>query len=219
MADRALRYRTSPLEEWYPGPKPPLPPPRRYMLDRMEGQEPGYPFRTNIPPRARAGRDVEDARFWLRIVAPVAFAAGYGDDDQDERKTLMWSCRLLGLPWGEITKAINDCRRFGFDAAAAVWAERMRPVDGRYVGHVYTAQADGYPEVVKVGFSTQPEKRVKALSRLHGVKIGLVSYTPGTILHEWALHQLLRHSVAPEWYRAHAVPAWLLGREAVRETA
>lgn len=193
--------------------------PSRFVVVRTEGQEPGYPFRASIPPRKGAGRDLHDATCWLRIVAPVAFAAGYGDDDQDERRTLMWACRLLGLPWGEVTKAINDCRRFGFEVSADAWAARMRPVDDRYVGFVYAAQAAGYPEVIKVGFSTQPEKRMKALSRRYGVKINLISCVPGTILHEWALHRLLPYSVASEWYRARAVPVWLLGKEKVREAA
>lgn len=191
----------------------------KFQVCPSPGREPGYPFRDKIPPRRGAGCDVAEARHWLQIVAPVAFAAGYGDDEPEERKTLMWSCRLLGLSWGEVHKAISDCRAFGYEVSADVWAARMRPVDGRYVGYVYSAMAEGYPQVAKVGFSTQPEKRMKALSRNHGVRINLVHAMPGTILHEWALHQLIPFSVAPEWYRTHAVPAWLLGNATKQEAA
>jgi hypothetical protein len=164
------------------------------------------------------GRAVRDAADWLRIVAPLAHVCDYGDYQPEKRKTLMWSCRLLGLTWGDVHKAINDCRTYGDAASALAWARFMRPLDERYVGFIYSARAVSEPSVTKIGFSTRPERRMKELSRLYGVEIRLVRALPGTILHEWALHRNTPFSVASEWYRTHAVPAWLAGT-AVAEAA
>lgn len=160
-------------------------------------------------PSSGQGVSIEEALRWLKICAPAAYSAGYGDDEPEERKTLMWACRLLGLGWGDVHKAIGDCRSFGFEKAAEAWARWMKPVDDRYVGFVYTAYAKSDRQVVKVGFSLNPEKRMKALSRECGEEVVLLSATPATILHEWALHQLIRFQVKSEWYRAEHVPGWL----------
>lgn len=178
---------------------------------------PRFPEYKTIKPGV--GRPIPDAAMWFRTVAPLAAVSGYGDDELEERKTLMWACRLLGLSWGDVHKAINDCRAFGDATAALAWARFMRPLDERYVGFIYSARAVGEPSVIKIGFSTRPEKRMKELSRIYGVEIRLVRTLPGTILHEWALHQNTPFSVASEWYRTSAVPSWLAGGVTVAEAA
>lgn len=195
-------------------------PRRAYQLATNGMDHPAGPrFPEHRTIRPGVGRTVPEAALWLRTVAPLAVAAEYGDDDPGERKTLMWACRLLGLSWGDVHKAINDCRRFGDAAAALAWARFMRPLDERYVGFIYSARAAKEPGVTKIGFSTRPEKRMKELSRIYGLEIRLVCALPGTILHEWALHQNTPFSVAPEWYRTSAVPFWLAGATIEAEAA
>lgn len=195
-------------------------PRRSYQLamhGRLQPAGPRFPEHRTIRPGV--GRTIPEAALWFRTVAPLAVAAEYGDDEPEERKTLMWACRLLGLSWGDVHKAINDCRTFGDATAALAWARFMSPLDERYVGFIYSAQATGERGVTKIGFSTRPEKRMKELSRIYGVEIRLVRTLPGTILHEWTLHQNTPSSVASEWYRTDAVPSWLAGSVSEAEAA
>lgn len=126
------------------------------------------------------------------------------------RRSFMLACRILGLPWSHIEKAVSDVRLHGLDVASRAWATYLGPTDQRIVGKVYVAATASRPDIIKIGFSKNPEKRAKSLSRQHGVAIDVIHDEGGTMLHEWAIHQLLfRSSVAPEWYSASKVPAWL----------
>ena len=136
-------------------------------------------------------------------------------DDQEGRRSFMLACRILGLPWAHIEKAIADVGNFGIAEAARAWALYLGPTDQRIVGKVYVAATSARPGVIKIGFSKNPTARAKSLSRQHGTPIDIIHDEAGTMLHEWAIHQLLhRVSIAPEWYRANGLPRWLFPVEA-----
>lgn len=142
--------------------------------------------------------------------ALVTAANLQGFDDHEGRRSFMLACRILGLPWAHVEKAIADVANFGVSEAAEAWALYLGPTDQKIVGKVYVACSSTRPDIFKIGFSQNPVKRAKSLSRIHGVPIDIIHDEASTMLHEWAIHQLLhRASVAPEWYRADAVPSWL----------
>lgn len=154
----------------------------------------------------------EEAAFWLEICGRLCRIGGADDFDHHTRRGYTIACRLLGLSWNDCQKAIGDVRQIGGAASAPYWSGRMAKADPRFVGHVYSAHVLDNPSVVKIGFSCTPEKRMKSLSRQHGHMV-LDVVLQGTMLHEWALHQLICKPVAPEWYPAKEIPEWLLPAE------
>lgn len=173
------------------------------------------------PCRKGTGRDVsiDDAATWLEVCSRLCRAGGADDSWPDDRKGYTISCRLTGLGWNDVQKAIGDTSVLGPVEAAAHWAGNMKPADRRVVGYVYSAHTQQHPNVIKIGFSCTPEKRMRALSRQYGVPIQLGRCIAGTMLHEWAIHQILRKQVAPEWYAADNVPDWLKPPLLKREAA
>lgn len=167
----------------------------------------------------RAGIPQAEAGLLLELCARLCHVGYANDGWADERKGYTISCRLTGLGWADTQKAIADTCVVGPDSAAVHWAEFMGPSDQRVIGYVYSAHSPAHPSVVKIGFSQTPEKRMKSLSRLHGVEINLGTCHEATMLHEWAIHQILRKQVAPEWYRAADVPAWLMPADLRRGAA
>lgn len=164
------------------------------------------------PPFARRGFgevNSEEAGFWLGICAALTGPARDGHDSF-LRKGFTAACRLTGIGWTYISKAIYDVRFFGAEAAGNAWALYMRPADERCIGEIYVAHAVGQPDVVKVGFSTQIEKRLATLTRQEGRKVVLDNLVPGTLLHEWALHAQIPGAVKSEWYPRENIPSWLL---------
>jgi hypothetical protein len=142
--------------------------------------------------------------------ALVAAANLQGIDDHEGRRSFMLACRLLGLSWSHVEKAIADVVNFGVADAADAWARYLGPSDKKIVGKVYVAVAGARPGIVKIGFSKNPTARAKSLTRQHSTPIDIIHDENGTMLHEWAIHQLLhRASVSPEWYRAAEIPSWL----------
>ena len=138
----------------------------------------------------------QDAFDVLEIIGPLCAFGGsdvYGD--YTDRRGLTIACRLTGLRWDHIQKAVGDVCNFGAKTAANAWFEYMKPKDFRVCGFLYVARlrAGG----IKIGFSTNP------FSRINKMKGGasLISIFPATMLHEWALHQILRrYSIASEVY-------------------
>lgn len=174
---------------------------------------PGPRFAKVNPYSEQAQFSVATSRAYslLEEVATLVRAANIqGCDDAEGRRSYMLACRILGLSWVSIHKAVADVSNYGVTDAAKAWARYLGPTDKRIVGQVYVAVCDGRPDIIKIGFSQNPAKRAKALTRQQGSIVEIIHEEGGTMLHEWAIHQFLfLSSVAPEWYRASEVPAWL----------
>lgn len=166
----------------------------------------------SLGPRRREangdGVSVSDAAYWLELCAILARPAD--DFDHDTRRGWTIACRLTGLSWADVQSALTDTRHSGAHAAANAWAPHMKCPDARCIGRLYSAHAIGRPDPIKVGFSTNVEKRMKALSRLEGCEVVSVCHLPATMLHEWGMHMQLLHPVKSEWYPRKQIPAWLL---------
>lgn len=158
--------------------------------------------------------DAAEANF--RIVSPmINVVLEIGWEDNSENRALTLACRLLGLPWLYVRKALADARIYDAKSAAEVWAPQMKETDARCVGKIYVAKADDHPTIIKIGFSTQVPIRVRQLSKQVGSNVRLLNSFPATQIHEYALHQCLgRRRIASEWYPHDVVPSWLAGGEA-----
>lgn len=178
-----------------------------------------YDFARQFGPRSQPsplsiGIEEDDAAFWLTLCEILCRPAD--DFDSDYRRGWTIACRLTGLGWSHIRQSLVDKRYSSAFEAAKLWRHHMSPYDHRYVGFVYIAKATKYPDLVKIGFSRNPEKRMKSLSRQNGFEMTLVSSRAGTMLHEWALHMTLypgRKMPAPEMYPIEQVCSWLLPKE------
>lgn len=176
-----------------------------------------YPDESIVPhpplyhPKAN-GVDVADAEYWLDHCARLS--GRMSDFDHQTRRGYTISCRLLGLGWDGVQRAIGATRTSGVVPAAGVWASYLSPPDSRFIGHVYVARHEYDRGERKVGFSTNLAKRMKSLSRSEGEPVVLVNAMPGTMLIEWALHCELGFTIRPdksEWYAAGSLPVWLVG--------
>lgn len=76
------------------------------------------------------------------------------------------------------------------------------PLLGSVVGHVYLARRPSEPRLVKVGFSTDIERRERELS-IGGPGLRIFKTFLGTMLDEHVVHCDRRHlRVEGEWFRA-----------------
>lgn len=160
-------------------------------------------------PRRLTGEGVstDHAEKWLGICETLCRAAD--DFDHETRRGWVIACRLLGLGWTDVQSALSDTALFGAETAARHWAPYMGSVDARFLGVVYTAEAVGRPGTIKVGFSTDPNRRMVELRRTQHAHVRLLSTRPATMLHEWALHQSINRQVEPEWYPVNELPSFL----------
>lgn len=79
--------------------------------------------------------------------------------------------------------------------------ECVAPDVASICGYVYRACSDDLPGRIKIGFSANPEARVRKLSRIYRRPIKLIDYVPGTMLDEHAEHCLLRAvRIEGEWF-------------------
>lgn len=173
--------------------------------DRKVG--PGHAPYSWIP-----GVSPEEAAENLRLIVPtldVAIAIGW--DERREARSIALAGRVSGLLGHDVRRAAADIRACGYIVAGQAWAPHMRPADERCIGYVYSARADEHPTIVKIGFSTRVDERVKELSRQIGSPVRLITCFPATQLHEHAIHQCLgRRRIGSEWYPRSIVPDWLL---------
>jgi hypothetical protein len=182
----------------------PLSPPGRPHFPRIEHYRKAY----DTAPADAAARLAH-----VRAVVDALPMFARGDDEWEGRRTHSIACRLLGIGWTYIFKAIQDTRDFGADVAGAAWCKDMRPADQRVVGSIYLAAAEADPDLIKVGFSTNPQKRAKSLSREAGSHCSLIATFRATMLDEWAIHcALIRKAVFTEWYRRADLPPDLVSR-------
>ena len=75
------------------------------------------------------------------------------------------------------------------------------------VGEVYTVQNPEFPGVIKLGFSTNLERRVKQLEAEHKVSLEIVSRQVGTYLDEFICHRSIgARWLAREWFGSEENP-------------
>ena len=154
----------------------------------------------------------------LSVVSPDEAASRFGDiprllilgkadcssmSDWSERRGFTIACMLTGLSWAEIEYAMTHCRSFGCTETAKLWCQFMGLANERANGFLYAGNCqDGS---VKIGFSTNPARRAKRLG------LDLFHSEPATMLHEWAIHEiLLKFRIAPETYRREAFLRFLI---------
>lgn len=157
-----------------------------------------------------AGIGVKAAREVLDICGRLTWAGKASEDFSDDRMGFTIACRLTGLSWQDIQKAMGDVRHYGPERSALAWAAYMAEPDSRIIGHVYSAHSPEISGLVKVGFSRNPEKRMRSLTRQHQCQVILGRVFAGTMLHEWALHQILFRTPIPEWHPVDDIPHWLM---------
>ena len=189
---------------------------RPYYQERMIQKASRSPFPlspSSLGPRTArerhdGGVSVDTAAFLLQLAAKLCGTTRMSDFDDDGRRPVTAACRLLGLPWSETERAVSQARRAApIEEVAQRWNHFMRGPDPRVLGFVYSARCAAVPGLVKVGFSTKPNKRMKSLARVTGLPCELIHAQPGTLLHEVALHDIIPGAVYPEWYPATAVQA------------
>jgi len=159
--------------------------------------------------RTKDGLSVGEATGMLDLCSKLTWAGGASADFPEERRGFTLACRLTGLKWDEVQYACHQTRRFGPIKTSLFWAPFMSGPDERIVGFVYSATSQAMPGLTKIGFSRNPEKRMRSLSREIGAEVTLEAYLPGTMLHEWALHQIIFRQPVSEWHPADDVPGWL----------
>lgn len=168
-------------------------------------------FEHLFPPRDTAPGDGFERLSYVRSAIDRMPSFARDDDEWEGRRTYSLACRLTGLAWGRIFKALNDTRIYGALAAGAAWCRDMRPIDRRVVGFMYSAFGEAEPDLIKVGFTTKPEQRAKGLRREAGSRVTMIHTIPATMLDEWAFHCLGRSvAVKSEWYRRADLPSWIL---------
>lgn len=75
---------------------------------------------------------------------------------------------------------------------------RKRPVN-QTLGYIYFISAKNGP--VKIGFSTNPEQRLRTISKHHAETMMLLAVTPGTMETEFELHQRwAKQRIRGEWF-------------------
>lgn len=110
---------------------------------------------------------------------------------------LGFAAKLLGVPL-DIAKSYI-CRAKRETAAASLehyygrgltgaWP-RIGPLDESLLGYVYFARCVEAPHVIKIGFSREPEKRLKRVEKIYGTKIDLFGSYPGAELAEELEHK------------------------------
>lgn len=163
---------------------------------------------SRLPKRPRGnGVPVSGAAHWLEVCQILCRSAD--DFDQETRRGFVIACRLLGLGWSGVHSALSDTYSYGPALSAQAWAPFLSEPDERFVGFVYTAEAPARPDIVKVGFSGDPDRRMGELTRIEHSPVRLLSTRPGTMLHEWSLHHLILRPVQPEWYPVAELPSFL----------
>lgn len=159
--------------------------------------------------RIKDGLSVREAAPMLDLCSKLTWAGSASGDFPEDRRGFTLACRLTGLKWDEVQFACHQTRRFGPNKTSLYWAPFMSGPDERIVGFVYSATSQAMPGLTKIGFSRNPVKRMRSLSREIGAEVTLEACVQGTMLHEWALHQIIFRQPASEWHPTEDVPIWL----------
>ncbi len=110
--------------------------------------------------------------------------------------------RALGLPLEEARYWLQIAQVAGPSALIP----RVRAINARDAGYVYIAQDVTRSDIVKIGFTRDPEARRKRLNALCRADIRILSATPGIMLDEHAQHCRFHSArMFGEWFQASAV--------------
>lgn len=129
-----------------------------------------------------------DAR-WRHVLTPLLpFATDRSGTLMD--RACMAGARLLGRKLSGVKFNVQQAaKKGGVDRYLAhrqrlFGAELYRALPDDEFGFVYRATVRDYPHIIKIGFSHDPEKRMKGLRSSTGLAHDLVSYQPGTYFDE-----------------------------------
>lgn len=124
------------------------------------------------------------------------------------QRAVVAASELLGISTETAFHRIKTWNRRGSFAGAikalswlpgTVWP--VDPLTAAQVGYVYGMQAVDFTGIVKVGFSLDPERRLRDLQSAHKINLELVTAVPGTYVDESIIHHAMRlHSLANEWF-------------------
>lgn len=117
------------------------------------------------------------------------------------------AARMLGVKCDTVRhRAAVWAKRDSYEAACA-WRDGVGtawpvpPLPQAAVGRVYLVAASEFPGLYKVGFSSQPAKRVKKLRQTYGTDMELLWSWPATWLDEHLAHVALADfRMANEWF-------------------
>lgn len=108
---------------------------------------------------------------------------------------------ILGVEY-VVGKRILQLADAGRADLALPW---VGPLDAGLVGHVYWARSERFPNLVKIGFSTDVPKRIAVLSQKYRAPMEVVRTKEGTMLDEHAEHcRLAECRQFGEWFKEAA---------------
>ncbi|MDZ7711739.1 MAG: GIY-YIG nuclease family protein [Rhodovibrio sp.] len=153
-----------------------------------------------------------DLRARLYHCALGRVASNASDDQEEERRAKTAICRILRAPWAYADKIVTAVEQTGVDAALREWGGLITKPDSRVFGSLYFARCEARPTLVKIGFSQNPTKRAKSLTRQVGARTTIEGCCPATHLTELAIHECFYTEHVrgcAEWYPAQSVPEFL----------
>lgn len=122
---------------------------------------------------------------------------------------------IWGCPVPAVRHRVEAVAKHGSLSAYLAWLDKPpsigRPRFGRLpvsaVGYVYKARVRDFPHIIKIGFSSNPKRRMGTLRTESLLHHDLEEFTPGTLLDESIQH--LEHrawSLDREWFLDIAKP-------------
>lgn len=128
-----------------------------------------------------------------------------GDRSHFACKAFKKAGEFLGIDDQEARRRIHHTVKHGYKG----WA--VPQIHRQMFGFVYVCSPDGYPNVLKVGFSTDLPARLASLSAEAGQCMSIISSSPGTMVHEAVAHrEAANRRIFGEWFYADASGSFLL---------
>ncbi len=158
--------------------------------------------------------DAEIAALRQRLMSPAArYAAccvAIGSPPPLRRDRKVWwrgvmACsKLLGCTGDQAALIMG---RVGRDQRTDFLAFISAECPEKAVGEVYTVQNPDFPGVIKLGFSSNVERRIKQLEAEHKVPLEIVTRQVGTYLDEYLCHRSIgARWLAKEWFGSEENP-------------
>ncbi|MGW9332700.1 GIY-YIG nuclease family protein [Bosea sp. NPDC055594] len=130
-----------------------------------------------------------------------------------DQRTLPVCDRIAGVNRGCAESRLRRLIQLGYDAAEADAAQRLSvngkpffaagPLEAWHIGHVYFARLNGYPHIVKVGFSRRVRDRLDDIESKckHPLSVRQGELFVGTMADEHMRHRNWRSSrISGEWF-------------------
>lgn len=151
-----------------------------------------------------------------RIEYCVARLAPLSERDLNAAPAFRRAGDLLGKNSDDVRRMVSMIKRHGGYDGAIAWlgdlashSKTMRagPLPADAVGFVYRARMVDYSDIIKIGFSAVPERRLKELQRASRFRLELEHIEVGTKLDEAIQHlELGTRRVGTEWFCDPAYP-------------